>query len=175
MIIGKTERETIELNGWGVGDILEGDEGYGPQRILITAIGEEGFLCRWDRDCSGQYGEESGSATLRVREWKKIGADKRLHSGIAKRLLVEAMYSDSEGCACCDGQHRFATVLKDGPEIFDHAEMIQGFIGSLPNDSEVRISLSYTKPMPGAEVDREDLVKGDGYVRWSPHELLGLL
>ena len=44
MIHGKTEKETIELNGWGVGDILEGDEGYGPDRIKITAIGEDKFL-----------------------------------------------------------------------------------------------------------------------------------
>jgi hypothetical protein len=45
---GKTERETLDLNGWGVGDILEGDEGYGPSLIKITSVGEERFLCRWN-------------------------------------------------------------------------------------------------------------------------------
>lgn len=74
MIRGKTEKETLELNGWGVGDILEGDEGYGPQRILITAIGEERFLCKWDRRANGEYDEESGSTTLRFREWRKVGS-----------------------------------------------------------------------------------------------------
>lgn len=70
---GKTERETLELNGFGVGDILEGDEGYGPDRIIITAIGEERFLCKWDYKCNGKYTHgESGSTTLNHREWVKV-------------------------------------------------------------------------------------------------------
>ena len=43
MLRGKTEKETLDLNGWRVGDVLEGDEGHGPSRILITTIGEELF------------------------------------------------------------------------------------------------------------------------------------
>ena len=70
---GKTEVETLQLNGWGVGDILEGDEGYGPSRILITAMGEELFICRWDYKISGHYGSESGNTTLKCREWTKVG------------------------------------------------------------------------------------------------------
>lgn len=69
---GKTEKETLELNGWGVGDILEGNEGYGPSRIIITAIGEERFLCRWDNGCDGKFGRESGCATLTCRNWVKV-------------------------------------------------------------------------------------------------------
>lgn len=70
---GNTERETLELNGWGIGDILEGDKGHGPQRILITAIGETEFLCKWDYECSGKYERgEDGSTTLSLRDWKKI-------------------------------------------------------------------------------------------------------
>jgi len=72
MIRGKTEKETLELNGWGIGDILEGDEGYGPSRILITAIGDEKFLCKWDYGSKGTYDKESGSTTLSMREWKKV-------------------------------------------------------------------------------------------------------
>jgi hypothetical protein len=72
MLRGKTERETLELNGWGIGDILEGDEGYGPDRIKITGIGEERFLCRWDNKCKGVYAEESGFTTLNCRDWKKV-------------------------------------------------------------------------------------------------------
>ncbi len=69
---GNTEAETLDLNGWGVGDILEGDEGYGADRILITAVGEESFLCKWDYKATGEYAEESGSTTLSCREWKKV-------------------------------------------------------------------------------------------------------
>lgn len=72
MILGKTEKETLELNGWGIGDILEGDEGYGSDRIKITAIGEQKFLCRWDYKCMGIFKDESGSTTLAMREWKKV-------------------------------------------------------------------------------------------------------
>lgn len=73
MLRGRTERKTLELNGWGIGDILEGDEGYGPQRIVITGIGEERFLCRWDRHMNGEWSDESGSTTLSCREWRKVG------------------------------------------------------------------------------------------------------
>ena len=69
---GKTRKETLELNGWGVGDVLEGDEGYGPDRILITAIGYDKFLCRWDYKCTGEYDRESGNTTLSCRDWFKV-------------------------------------------------------------------------------------------------------
>jgi len=72
MKCGKTELETLEINGWGVGDILEGDEGYGPARIMITAVGEERFLCRWDHECMGKWGSECGNTTLKLREWKLV-------------------------------------------------------------------------------------------------------
>lgn len=38
--------DTCRMNGWVVGDVLEGDEGYGPTRIRITAIGEDAILAR---------------------------------------------------------------------------------------------------------------------------------
>jgi len=72
MKLGLTEKETLILNGWGIGDILEGDEGYGPDRIIITAIGVERFLCMWDYKCTGVYSDECGSTTLVCREWKKV-------------------------------------------------------------------------------------------------------
>jgi len=70
---GKTEAETLRLNGWGVGDILEGDEGFGPERIWIISVGQEYFLCRWDRECNGHFDRESRNTTLSCREWKKVG------------------------------------------------------------------------------------------------------
>lgn len=74
MLRGNTQKETLVLNGWGIDDILEGDEGNGPQRILITAIGEETFLCKWDYKCNGVYAKESGNTTLAFRDWKKVGS-----------------------------------------------------------------------------------------------------
>lgn len=73
MLRGKTEKETLELNNWRIGDVLEGDEGHGPQRIHITAIGEKGFLSKWDYNCDGSYEEETGNTTLSFRTWKKVG------------------------------------------------------------------------------------------------------
>ena len=72
MIRGTTQAETLRFNGWTVGDILEGDEGHGPDRIMITAIGSEAFLCRWDYKCKGKWSEEKGNTTLTCREWKKV-------------------------------------------------------------------------------------------------------
>ena len=88
MLRGKTEAETLRLNGWGIGDILEGEhnerirrilitvegEHYERiRRILITAVGEELFLCRWNNGFDGDFGSENGSTTLGIREWKKVG------------------------------------------------------------------------------------------------------
>ncbi len=80
---GKTEVETLKLNGWGVGDILQGTETWGDgtlntDRLLITAIGQEGFLCKWDYRCDGVYEKEVGNTTLTSREWRKIGEYKGL-------------------------------------------------------------------------------------------------
>jgi len=72
MIRGNTEKETLELNGWKVGDILAGDEGFGTHLIYITAIGEERFLCRWNYQKGNGWEKESGSTTLSCREWEKV-------------------------------------------------------------------------------------------------------
>jgi hypothetical protein len=69
---GPTERQILESHGWVVGDVLEGVEGNHTDRILITAIGEETFLCRWDYGCKGVFGEEVGNTTLRYRDWKRV-------------------------------------------------------------------------------------------------------
>ncbi len=76
MKYGKTERETLRLNGFDIGDILEGDEGYGPDRIMITAIGEEVFICRWWDKSRLKWDRESGNTTLNCRDWKKVGSTK---------------------------------------------------------------------------------------------------
>lgn len=56
-------------NGWQVGDILEGDEGYGPDRIRITAIGER---CVIARKVFPHEGYET-LWNLDWRDWEKVG------------------------------------------------------------------------------------------------------
>lgn len=74
MKYGKTEKETLVLNGWGIGDVLEGAEDGRPSRILITAIGEERFLSRWDHLEGNGWESESGITTLNSRDWKKVAS-----------------------------------------------------------------------------------------------------
>ena len=64
-----TPADWCRLNDWGAGTILEGDDGNGPERIVITAIGYEQILAKslslppnWER-----------SWVLSCRDWKKVG------------------------------------------------------------------------------------------------------
>lgn len=74
-----TDAELCRKNGWKVGTILEGDVGYGPDRIQITAIGLEHILARREfrRMASaafssvGWMGERQW--TLECRDWKRVG------------------------------------------------------------------------------------------------------
>jgi hypothetical protein len=61
--------EICRRNGWGVGTRLVGDEGRGPDTIVITAIGEECMLARLDANgcCEGLW-------TLACRDWKPVDA-----------------------------------------------------------------------------------------------------
>jgi hypothetical protein len=43
---GRSDAETCALNGWAVGQVLVGDEGYGPNTIQLTAIGERFVLAK---------------------------------------------------------------------------------------------------------------------------------
>ena len=55
-------------NGWTVGTILEGDEGAGPERIKITAIGECSVLAKHVDD--DKFGESIWN--LSFRDWEKV-------------------------------------------------------------------------------------------------------
>ncbi|GBO89244.1 DUF7241 domain-containing protein [Marinobacter salsuginis] len=72
---GKTEADTLKINGWGPGDILEGDEGYGPDQIKIIAVGNERFIGQWRNRETGDFDRESPNITLTCREWRKVGHD----------------------------------------------------------------------------------------------------
>lgn len=70
MLRGRTEAETCRLNGWIVGTVLVGDEGFGPEKIRITAIGDEAILARTIQTGKGDIVERSeGLWTLAYREW----------------------------------------------------------------------------------------------------------
>jgi hypothetical protein len=67
----RSEMESADLcraNGWGPGTILEGDEGRGPERIRITAVGEQVILATG----LGKHDRE-GHWTLKMRDWRKVG------------------------------------------------------------------------------------------------------
>lgn len=65
MIRGSTDAKTCQLNGWTVGTTLEGHEGYGPERITITAIGRQNILA------VGPSGRES-PWSLKYRVWEAV-------------------------------------------------------------------------------------------------------
>lgn len=66
------QADLCRANGWTVGTILEGDEGYGPYRIKITAIGETVILAR-RISCDGKpyLGRETIWSLARC-DWKKV-------------------------------------------------------------------------------------------------------
>ena len=67
--------ETCRQNGWVVGDVLEGDEGYGPSRIRITAIGARVMVAveTWRNGKPLPADELSeGPWSLECRDWKKV-------------------------------------------------------------------------------------------------------
>lgn len=64
--------EKVRANGWKVGDYLEGDEGYGPTVIRITAIGEDRILARAVMHNGGPVWNIENTWTLSCRDWKKV-------------------------------------------------------------------------------------------------------
>jgi hypothetical protein len=63
-----TSAELCRRNGWTAGTILEGDEGYGPERIVITAVGEVSVLARRVNARS----EDEHQWNLVWRAWVKV-------------------------------------------------------------------------------------------------------
>ena len=60
--------DLCRLNGWSPGTVLEGDEGYGPERIVLTAVGEQHILAR------AVAGGMEGHFTLECRDWREVEA-----------------------------------------------------------------------------------------------------
>lgn len=69
--------DVARRRGWGVGTVIEGDEGYGPTRIRITAVGKTSILAVVvDGDTANSRGLE-GLWTLSCRCWGKVDREKR--------------------------------------------------------------------------------------------------
>jgi hypothetical protein len=73
--------EVCRQNGIVVGDTLEGDEGYGKERIVITAIGEEYILARRTMNRHGEAVRDREAVwTLSCRGWKKVAPKEPDHA-----------------------------------------------------------------------------------------------
>lgn len=68
----ENEADTCRRLGWAPGTLLEGDEGYGPSIIRITALGESHILARRVRDNGKPVSDREGLWTLSCRDWKRI-------------------------------------------------------------------------------------------------------
>jgi hypothetical protein len=60
--------DLCKKNGWTVGTVLQGDEGFGPSTIVITAIGECTVLAKHVDD--DKFGESTWD--LSFRDWKRV-------------------------------------------------------------------------------------------------------
>lgn len=126
MKIGKTERETLDLNGWGVGDILEGEWLSSRGKILITAVGEEKFLCRWEtwrlNESEPRWGPETGNTAL-AGEWKKVSTNmNKAHqirpTEITVTRMGEPLYSETSMRVSIndEGAGEFVIVASDSDD-----------------------------------------------------------
>ncbi len=59
-------------HGWAAGTKLIGDEGYGPEVIQITAIGERSILAKSISRDDKPVNDCEGTWTLSCRDWKEI-------------------------------------------------------------------------------------------------------
>ena len=65
------DADICRKNGWKVGTLLEGDEGYGPSVIRITAIGERKILAREISRNGKACAADEASWTLSCRKWRR--------------------------------------------------------------------------------------------------------
>lgn len=64
--------EICRLNGWLVGTVLVGDEGYGNTVIRITAIGEQSVLARTISHADTLQSRSEGLWDLSFRDWEAL-------------------------------------------------------------------------------------------------------
>jgi len=61
-----SDADLCRANGWGAGTVLIGEQGYGPDEIRITAIGERSILA------ISKSSSREESWTLHHRDWRKV-------------------------------------------------------------------------------------------------------
>ena len=61
--------DSCRKNGWTVGTVIQGDEGLGPEQIVITAIGQRSILAKETNDTTGVTESEWD---LSFRDWEKV-------------------------------------------------------------------------------------------------------
>lgn len=70
---GESAADCCRRNGWGPGTLLEGCEGYGTTRIVITAVGERAILARAiSHRGEPSRGRHENSWTLSCRDWQPV-------------------------------------------------------------------------------------------------------
>lgn len=67
-----SDADVCRLKGWSVGTVIEGDEGYGPTRIMITAIGERCVLARKLSHNGAETDSNETLWTVQLRDWKRV-------------------------------------------------------------------------------------------------------
>lgn len=68
-----TDAELCRIHGWTAGTRLEGDEGYGPTVIEITAVGEECVLAKAVQHNRTPVTGRESVWNMQLREWRPIG------------------------------------------------------------------------------------------------------
>lgn len=72
-----TSAQKCRKNGWNVGTLLVGNEGYGDTVIRITAIGRNNILAECvSHDEKSECGNESWW-TLRHRKWRRLAESRK--------------------------------------------------------------------------------------------------
>jgi hypothetical protein len=67
-----TDAGVAKARGWGAGTVVEGDEGFGPTRIVITAVGEHHILARKISHNGEKTEARETLWSLQLRDWKKV-------------------------------------------------------------------------------------------------------
>lgn len=68
----ENQADAARRRGWLPGTLLEGDEGYGPSVIRITALGESEILARCIRHNGKPVNQRENNWTLSCRDWKQV-------------------------------------------------------------------------------------------------------
>jgi len=108
VIAKPSSADICNQNGWVAGTVLEGDEGWGMERIVITAVGEHRVLAR--RESHTSWAE--GLWDLHHRVWRKVEPAPKCSmcngDGYSRKPRIV-----DEPCEECNGTGKAADVQAD--------------------------------------------------------------